>query len=442
MSDETAIQPHEPENNGRAGNLPSLGKANTPVQLESLDDVFRLGEVLARSGFFKDARDAGKAVTKVLAGAELGLSPIAAMTGIYVVKGKITMSANVVASQIKRHPRYDYRVEELTDDLCEITFYQDGEQVGTSSFDKKDAKKAGVNNMKKFPRNMLFARAMTNGAKWYCPDVFNGPVYTPEEMGVEVDEEGQPVDVEAVAVEAEEPKHLQGPDDYQQAAGASQEPENVDYEAELAKINGRLLKAARNRQNVDHIGENVKEYVSDWPPAQKKQASQMMQRLRRVDRIWDDVADALPEGKGALQEVSETLQKDASGWPDEWIEATKDVWGDALERAENAQEAKATGDDRAVQAIRDGESALDPSEAEPLPENFPHRSRLIDAGVSTLNEVKYAYESSTLQEIDGIGPSRAIEIQKALGVDPVQSETPAPDGDNFGAEQDDDQLPY
>lgn len=29
---------------------------------------------------------------------------------------------------------------------------------------------------------MLFARAISNGVKWYCPDVFAGPVYVPEEM--------------------------------------------------------------------------------------------------------------------------------------------------------------------------------------------------------------------------------------------------------------------
>lgn len=29
---------------------------------------------------------------------------------------------------------------------------------------------------------MLFARAMSNGVKWFTPDVFRGPVYVPEEM--------------------------------------------------------------------------------------------------------------------------------------------------------------------------------------------------------------------------------------------------------------------
>src|SRR5262249_34188203 len=32
-------------------------------------------------------------------------------------------------------------------------------------------------------RNLLFARAVSNGAKWYCPDVFAGnPVSTPDEI--------------------------------------------------------------------------------------------------------------------------------------------------------------------------------------------------------------------------------------------------------------------
>ena len=45
--------------------------------------------------------------------------------------------------------------------------------------------------MAKFARNMLFARAISNGARWYCPDLFSGnPVYVPEELGAIVDGEG------------------------------------------------------------------------------------------------------------------------------------------------------------------------------------------------------------------------------------------------------------
>ncbi|RDT44717.1 hypothetical protein DXF87_27490, partial [Enterobacter roggenkampii] len=51
--------------------------------------------------------------------------------------------------------------------------------------------------MDKFPKNMLFARAMSNGVKWFTPDVFSGPVYTPEELGgVQITEDVQHEEVD------------------------------------------------------------------------------------------------------------------------------------------------------------------------------------------------------------------------------------------------------
>lgn len=151
-------------------------------------DVMSLGSVLARSGYFQDAKDEAQAVVKILAGQEIGIGAIAAMTGIYIVKGRVTLSANLMAAQIKRSGKYDYRITRLDDQGCEITFYQAGQPIGTSSFTEADAKAASLlsgDNWRKFPRNMYFARAMSNGAKWHTPDVFSSPVYTPEELSNE-----------------------------------------------------------------------------------------------------------------------------------------------------------------------------------------------------------------------------------------------------------------
>lgn len=148
-------------------------------------DTMQLGKVLASSGYFQDARDAAQAIVKVLAGRELGIGPVASMTGIYIVKGRVTLSANLMAAQIKRSGKYSYRVRRMDDTGCEIEFFEGGESIGVSSFGERDAKLAGLlggDNWKKFPRNMYFSRAMSNGAKWYCPDVFSGPVYTPDEL--------------------------------------------------------------------------------------------------------------------------------------------------------------------------------------------------------------------------------------------------------------------
>lgn len=162
-------------------------------------DIVTLGQTLAKSGYFKDARDASQAIVKVLAGRELGISPIASMTGIFIVKERVTLSANMIAAVIKRSGRYNYRVLHMGTDYCEIEFYENGEPIGRSAFGKDDATAAslaGGDNWRKYPRNMYFARAMSNGAKWYTPDIFAGPIYTPDELGANVDgETGEPIDV-------------------------------------------------------------------------------------------------------------------------------------------------------------------------------------------------------------------------------------------------------
>ena len=172
-----------------------------------LPDVVTLGKLLSGSGYFQDAKQAGQAAVKVLAGQELGFGPIASMTGIYIVKGKVTLSANLIGAAIKKAARYDYRVKHLDNTGCEIEFYQDSKPLGISEFAERDAKQAGLvagENWKKYPRNMYFARAMSNGAKWFCPDVFGGPVYTPDELGAIVDgETGEIINGEATVVEPE-----------------------------------------------------------------------------------------------------------------------------------------------------------------------------------------------------------------------------------------------
>lgn len=160
--------------------------------------IQQLGDIFARSGYFKDARDASQAIVKVLYGREIGLPPVVAMSGIYIVEGKPTLSAALMAAKIRSSGLYDYEVARHDDQGCEIAFFdlRDGgrKEMGRSSFTLDDAKTAGLagkNNWRQYPRNMTYARAMANGARWYCPDLFGGPVYIPEELGLEVDETGE-----------------------------------------------------------------------------------------------------------------------------------------------------------------------------------------------------------------------------------------------------------
>ncbi|RIV23641.1 hypothetical protein DYU11_11710 [Fibrisoma montanum] len=181
----------------------------------STSDIQTVAQNLAQSGYFKDAQDATKAFVKVLAGAELGLPAFQSMSGIHIVQGKPVLGSGLIASIIKRSGRYNYKVVEHTAEVCRLDFYENGELIGTSEMTMKEAKAANMNmewnrdknawqekaTWKNYPKNMLFNRAISNGAKWHCPDIFGGPIYSEGEI-----EEREPVqDVTAEVVHEAKP---------------------------------------------------------------------------------------------------------------------------------------------------------------------------------------------------------------------------------------------
>jgi hypothetical protein len=187
----------------------------------SLDEVRSMGEIFCKSGFFKDARDASQAIVKILLGRELGLSPVIAMTSIHIVEGKPELSANLLASLVKQSARYDYRVRETSNTACTIDFIQDGEVVGESTFLIDDAKRARIyregGSWTRYPKAMLFARAMSQGVRAHCPDVGTGcPMYTPgEQSGFDEPPEGDdgPPKAKATVTVKVAPLEVVGPTD-------------------------------------------------------------------------------------------------------------------------------------------------------------------------------------------------------------------------------------
>lgn len=159
------------------------------------EETEKVALAMQKSNWFKDVTDVDKAVVKILAGREMGFGPFASMRGVYIIQGTPALAANLMAAAVKRSGRYNYKVKQMLDTVCEIEFFENGQACGSSTFTADDARRAGTQNMGKFPRNMLFARAMSNGVRWYCPDVLGGSaVYTPEELGAEVNEDGDVIE--------------------------------------------------------------------------------------------------------------------------------------------------------------------------------------------------------------------------------------------------------
>lgn len=152
------------------------------LKQSSLSEVMDTAKMFFDSGMFQDTKSAAQAMVKIQAGAEMGIAPFAAMNGISIIMGKAVVGAGLIAGKIKGSGKYDYTVIQQDDKACSIDFYQGARKIGNSTFTIEDAKKAGTKNLDKFPRNMLFARAISNGVKWFTPDVFTTSVYVPEEM--------------------------------------------------------------------------------------------------------------------------------------------------------------------------------------------------------------------------------------------------------------------
>lgn len=152
------------------------------IAILGMSEIKDLSKIFYESGMFTDVKSAAQAFVKIQAGQEIGLSPFASMSGIHVIVGKPIFGAGVIASEVKNSEKYDFKVKELTDLICSIDFFEGKEFIGNSTFTIADAKRQCTKNLEKFPRNMLYARAMSNGQKWFCSDVFQMAVYVPEEM--------------------------------------------------------------------------------------------------------------------------------------------------------------------------------------------------------------------------------------------------------------------
>ena len=184
------------------------------VRPQTMGEIERVAAAFAHSGAFPGVQQMAQAYVRIMAGQEWGLGPMASMMGIYFIEGKPTLAAITVAATIKKSGIYSYKQnwitringklelskDSLNDNVvgCMLAFYENGEWIGDSTFTDTDAALAGLShgvNWKKYPKNMYFSRAMTNGARWYCSDVFGGTVYTPDEIDqtIEVDGSGRPL---------------------------------------------------------------------------------------------------------------------------------------------------------------------------------------------------------------------------------------------------------
>lgn len=125
----------------------------------------------------------------VTLGQSVGISPIQSLSEINVIKGKPTMSASLIAAQVRK-AGHKLRIEVnetpgKESAICTIIRRDDPDHPFVSKRDRAWAQRMGLlnnSNYIKQPATMLKKRAITDCARDACSEALCGIDYTPDEM--------------------------------------------------------------------------------------------------------------------------------------------------------------------------------------------------------------------------------------------------------------------
>ena len=133
-------------------------------------------------------------------GEMLGLSPMAAMTGVHVIEGKPTASAGLISALVRRAGHKLRVFGDTKKATCQIVRCDDPDYtfevtwtLKRNSDDNPSAEEAGLLGKpvwKQYGASMLKSRAITQCARDACEEALYGLHYTAEELGAEVDGDG------------------------------------------------------------------------------------------------------------------------------------------------------------------------------------------------------------------------------------------------------------
>lgn len=166
-----------------------LAKAQPERQMAPLRDQMAYAQAIAQSNIIPDAyrNKAANVMVAMNFGQSMGLSPAESLYRIAVIKGKPTMSAELIAAQVRKagHKLRIKKDEAAQSVTATVVRCDDPDYPISVTRDIAWAKSmglAGNDNYRKQPMTMLTWRAITAVAREACPEALFGVAYTPDEM--------------------------------------------------------------------------------------------------------------------------------------------------------------------------------------------------------------------------------------------------------------------
>jgi len=155
---------------------------NNQVIGMNMRDLNDAAALIFNSKVFGDLQTQEAAAVKIIAGAEKGFTPFQSMAMFDFIQGRPTLNAHGKATLINSSGDFRLKIKELTNTVCVIDVCRKNDQgewkvINTSSFTIEDAAAAELttgnnkHSWKKYPRNMLFARCVSNIWRWDCAEL-------------------------------------------------------------------------------------------------------------------------------------------------------------------------------------------------------------------------------------------------------------------------------
>ena len=155
--------------------------------LASIDQKIHYSQTISASNLLPEAYR-GRPENVLIAvetGAALGIPAIQALNSINVIKGKAAMSADLMASLVRRAGHKLRITQNGMSVTAELVRADDPDFTFTVTWDQKKAQTAGLwgkGNWATYPDQMLRARAITEVCRQGASDALMGVIYTPEEL--------------------------------------------------------------------------------------------------------------------------------------------------------------------------------------------------------------------------------------------------------------------
>ena len=190
MSEKTSAQQHDDTLPIAGASQAMVARGAPGLRIDQSITLREMAETAARSGFFRDAKQASQAAMKIAVGQELGLGPGASLRGIHIIDGKMELAAATMTSLINQAPNYELAyVEDPTPAnnwTCRLRLWRLSKRTHTwealkeSAWTAADTARAGLagkDNWTKYPAAMSFARCLSQLFRRYCAELGAGPTY-------------------------------------------------------------------------------------------------------------------------------------------------------------------------------------------------------------------------------------------------------------------------